>query len=572
MPYLVMPYVAGRSLQERVDRDGPLGVKEVLRIGLQAAVGLAAAHAQGLVHRDVKPSNILLENGVERVKLTDFGLARAVDDGSLTQSGVVAGTPQYMSPEQAGGEPIDHRSDLFSLGSVLYFMCAGHAPFRASSTPAILRRVCDQEPRPIREVNPDVPEWLARVIERLHAKDPSARFQSATEVAETLGRYLADFQRGLPIVGLESAAPKPSRRPINRKTVLLAVAVPAAVIACTLVAKMDRKAGDGPPPLALAQTGSPGRIYYISESAVVQLPEQSRPDQLIVGSGKPASKSWDIADFTKVQVRSTFSAEITKGTRFKVTTTADENVLDKIRVTKDGSTLKISLSDGNYSLKTPLKAEVTMPSLTGLAVGGALTSTIKGFESEKEIAINVSGASSVYGGIGVEQVHAEVDGASSLALSGTAQSGRLAAQGASNLKLAEFLFKQAEVRLVGASNAALKVQSGAPFKALLEGASELSGSIDATSFNLELSGASTAKLRGTTHDAQFTGEGASTLTLAELVTDNAVVTLHGASTAAVNVKSSLEYDLTSASTLTYRGEPGILKGKQSGGSSVSKQH
>jgi serine/threonine-protein kinase len=108
---MVMSYVAGQSLQQRVDRDGPLPIKEVLRIGMQTALGLAAAHSQGLVHRDVKPSNILLENGAERVKLSDFGLARAVDDASLTQSGVVSGTPQYMSPEQARGEAVDHRSD-----------------------------------------------------------------------------------------------------------------------------------------------------------------------------------------------------------------------------------------------------------------------------------------------------------------------------------------------------------------------------------------------------------------------------------------------------------------------------
>ena len=177
LPYLVMPFVAGRSLQERVDSDGPLGVKEVLRIGMQTAQGLAAAHAQGLVHRDVKPSNILLENGVERVKLTDFGLARAVDDASMTQSGVVAGTPQYMSPEQARGEAIDHRSDLFSLGSVLYFMCAGHPPFRASSTPAVLRRVSDDPPRPLREVNLEVPDWLAAIVARLHHKEPGRRFR-----------------------------------------------------------------------------------------------------------------------------------------------------------------------------------------------------------------------------------------------------------------------------------------------------------------------------------------------------------------------------------------------------------
>ena len=115
LPYLVMQYVAGMSLQERLNREGPLQLPEVLRIGTQVAAGLAAAHAQGLVHRDVKPANILLENGVERVKLTDFGLAQAADDATLSQLGVVAGTPMFMSPEQARGGPLDHRSDLFSL-------------------------------------------------------------------------------------------------------------------------------------------------------------------------------------------------------------------------------------------------------------------------------------------------------------------------------------------------------------------------------------------------------------------------------------------------------------------------
>src|SRR5262249_3881457 len=97
LPYIVMQFVDGQSLQDRLDRSGSLPIREVLRIGMQAAAGLAAAHKQGLIHRDIKPANVLLENGVERVKLTDFGLARAVDDASLTQSGVVAGTPQYMS-------------------------------------------------------------------------------------------------------------------------------------------------------------------------------------------------------------------------------------------------------------------------------------------------------------------------------------------------------------------------------------------------------------------------------------------------------------------------------------------
>ncbi|MBV8459001.1 MAG: protein kinase, partial [Acetobacteraceae bacterium] len=193
-PYLVMQYVAGKSLQNRIDAEGPLATIDILRIGMQAASGLAAAHAQGLIHRDVKPSNILLENGIERVRLTDFGLALAVDDASMTQSGLIAGTPQYMAPEQACGEAVDHRADLFSLGSVLYAMAAGHPPFRAESTMAVLRRVSDREARPIREVNPEVPDWLAAVIDRLHAKDPDQRFPSAAEVAGRLGEHLAGGQ------------------------------------------------------------------------------------------------------------------------------------------------------------------------------------------------------------------------------------------------------------------------------------------------------------------------------------------------------------------------------------------
>ena len=157
VPYLVMQYIAGKSVQELIDRGKAPELAEILRIGSQAASGLAAAHAQGLIHRDIKPANILLENGVERVKITDFGLARAVDDATMTQSGVVAGTPQYMSPEQAGGEPIDHRTDLFSLGSVLYALCTGQAPFRGSSSMATLKKVCEQTPRPIQTFNPEIP-------------------------------------------------------------------------------------------------------------------------------------------------------------------------------------------------------------------------------------------------------------------------------------------------------------------------------------------------------------------------------------------------------------------------------
>lgn len=230
LPYLVMPYVACESLQERLDRDGPLEVKDVLRIGLQAAEGLAAAHAQGLVHRDVKPANILLEKGVDRVLLTDFGLARAIDDATLTRSGVIAGTPQYMSPEQTKGEAIDHRTDLFSLGSVLYAMCTGRPPFRAETTMGVLNRICNDAARPVREVNPDVPAWLAAVIERLLAKTPDSRYASAAEVASLLEGCLAHVQHPTVVSLPEALKPPQEMRSATQWLAGAAVAICAAAL------------------------------------------------------------------------------------------------------------------------------------------------------------------------------------------------------------------------------------------------------------------------------------------------------------------------------------------------------
>src|SRR5262249_37428699 len=150
----------------------------------------------GLIHRDIKPANILLENGIERVKITDFGLARTADDTSLTQSGQIAGTPAYMSPEQANGDHVDHRSDLFSLGSALYALCAAQPPFGTGAALGILRRVCEEAPRPLREMNREIPEWLEAIVARLHSKDPAARFATAQEVAGLLSRGLSEVQTG----------------------------------------------------------------------------------------------------------------------------------------------------------------------------------------------------------------------------------------------------------------------------------------------------------------------------------------------------------------------------------------
>lgn len=195
IPYLVMPVIEGKNVDDRVRDSGHLEVIEAVRIAAQVAAGLAAAHEQGLVHRDIKPANILLENGVERVQITDFGLARAIDDASMTRSGVITGTPQYMSPEQAHGDTIDRRSDLFSLGSLIYFMLTGRSPFRAETTMGVLNRIGNDEPRSVRSINADVPEWLEQIVMKLLEKQPSDRFQSASEVGELLDRWLAHLQQ-----------------------------------------------------------------------------------------------------------------------------------------------------------------------------------------------------------------------------------------------------------------------------------------------------------------------------------------------------------------------------------------
>jgi WD40 repeat protein/tRNA A-37 threonylcarbamoyl transferase component Bud32 len=230
LPYLVMEYIDGITLADRIRKGGPLDLQEVRRIGLQVARGLAAAHAQGLIHRDIKPANILLENGVQRVKITDFGLARAADDAGLAEHGFIAGTPQFMAPEQARGGPTNERSDLFSLGAVLYALCAGFPPFGGDTTAAVLKSVSEDDPRPIRDLRPDAPEALCDLIGRLLAKGPQDRFPSAREAADFLAGQLAGAQQPPPAQaapGEGSPAgkpvPGPAGGPSSRGAQLLAV-------------------------------------------------------------------------------------------------------------------------------------------------------------------------------------------------------------------------------------------------------------------------------------------------------------------------------------------------------------
>ncbi|WP_373652222.1 serine/threonine-protein kinase [Schlesneria sp. DSM 10557] len=195
IPFLVMEYIPGKTLQGLVEVTGPLPLSSVLEIGHQIARGLASAHQKGLVHRDIKPSNILLEeaNG-HCVKITDFGLASDIQKINITQGGLIAGTPMYMAPEQAEGKEVDQRSDLFSLGSVLYFMITGRAPFEGKSTAAILNQVIQDFPPAIQSIVPSVPASLCEIVATLHSKKPESRYRSAEEVADLLSKSQADMQ------------------------------------------------------------------------------------------------------------------------------------------------------------------------------------------------------------------------------------------------------------------------------------------------------------------------------------------------------------------------------------------
>ncbi len=187
VPYIAMEFLDGYPLDGYLKKKGNLAILQVLRIGAEAAAGLAAAHKIGLVHRDIKPANLWLEAPHGRVKVLDFGLARPVDaEVELTQSGAIVGTPAYMSPEQARGEKVDHRTDLFSLGGVLYRLCTGTVPFHGPSVMSVLMALGTQEPPPVRDANPDVPESLAALIHQLLAKRADARPQSAAEVVQRL--------------------------------------------------------------------------------------------------------------------------------------------------------------------------------------------------------------------------------------------------------------------------------------------------------------------------------------------------------------------------------------------------
>lgn len=309
LPYLVMQLVEGESLQDRLDRAGSLPLADVVRMGMQTAYGLAAAHARGLIHRDIKPANILLERGTDHIKLTDFGLARAAEDVKLTQTGFVAGTPHYMAPEQARGEPLDHRADLFSLGCVLYVMCTGRPPFDGNTPYLILRQLTEEDAPAVRSVNAAVPEWLDDLISRLLAKKAEDRVQSAADVAEILALRLPEIARAQPSPAISrpvttgrsrAAAPRSRVRLLATSAILLFVGAAVGAIAALVIANQMHMLSRAPltglsanpdlkpdaSPLAVLE-GNAGPVWSMAFSRDGKV--------LAVGAENGEVKIWDVA-------------------------------------------------------------------------------------------------------------------------------------------------------------------------------------------------------------------------------------------------------------------------------------
>ena len=224
--YLAMECIDGGSLAERIEQEGRLSTEESARILAEVASALDYAHKRGVIHRDIKPHNVLLQAESGRSLLTDFGIARTAEGSSLTATGMVVGTPAYLSPEQVTGEPSDHRADIYALGVVAYEMLAGKPPFTGPTSTAVLMKRLAGPPPSLTTLRPEIPENLAAVIEGMLEPDPAKRFQTAGEVVRGL--------RGDSVIsGVRAESRRLERRKL-RRPVLIGVVAGAAALAAAL--------------------------------------------------------------------------------------------------------------------------------------------------------------------------------------------------------------------------------------------------------------------------------------------------------------------------------------------------
>lgn len=297
-PFLVMEFVSGQSLKEYVTEKGKLSHMEVFQLTTQIAHGLAAAHAQGVIHRDVKPGNVMLHDGGTRVRLTDFGLARITFDNSeLTSHGQYVGTPAYMPPEQLRGGKVDTRADLFSLGCVIYYMLVGYSPFQGRTQGETIHRILGDDARSLLDVDPSVPPFLADLVGRLLNRDPDLRYQSAFEVADVLSKFLSHLNRAAtddlsavlsynpaPLLSDDDHAPSKITRPV----VLISVLAIAACVAFFVLPELVKNGG--------ADFSEQGGAFHLTGDAAVAVPDSRHP------TGTPIDPQPDLPKLTEITV------------------------------------------------------------------------------------------------------------------------------------------------------------------------------------------------------------------------------------------------------------------------------
>jgi len=283
--FIVFEYVDGLNLKELVEQEGPLSPRDAIELGLQVARGLAFAHEQGLVHRDVKPQNVLIDAD-GRAKVTDFGIARSLDVDGMTITGTIMGTSNYIAPEQARGQAVDEQTDVYSLGCVLYELLAGEVPFEGDNFVAVAMRHVNEPAPSVREIRPDVSPRLDWAIQQAMAKVPEERFESMDDFAAELEACDAelDGDEGATMIAPSAARArsKPRPRKPNRRRrfgvwglVLVGVALAAiaggVIGALTLGGGGSGSSGSAPPPS--------GPVRFVSATAYDPLGDGHEHDE-----------------------------------------------------------------------------------------------------------------------------------------------------------------------------------------------------------------------------------------------------------------------------------------------------